>query len=189
MTLLRLFYEFFKVGLFSIGGGMATIPFLYDISDKTGWFTHAQLADMIAVSESTPGPIGINMATYCGFETGGIPGCLIATFGLVLPSFLVIILIVSVLKKYYEKPLFKSMLSGIRPASIALIAAAGVTVAKTSLFTEDLFSATGRFIDLFSIESIILAVITFVLMQKIKIHPFFYIVLGAVVGIVFKFAG
>ena len=74
MMLLRLFWEFFKIGLFAVGGGMATIPFLYDLSDRTGWFTHTQLADMIAISESTPGPIGVNMATYVGFEMSGIPG-------------------------------------------------------------------------------------------------------------------
>ena len=74
MILLRLFFEFFKIGLFSVGGGMATLPFLYDMADKTGWFDYAQIADMLAVSESTPGPIGINMATYVGYTTAGIPG-------------------------------------------------------------------------------------------------------------------
>ena len=79
MLYLQLFWEFFKTGLFAIGGGMATLPFLYDMADKTGWFTRAQLADMIAVSESTPGPIGVNMATYVGFLTGGVPGAVTAT--------------------------------------------------------------------------------------------------------------
>ena len=77
MILLRLFWEFFKTGLFAVGGGMATLPFLYDMSARTGWFTQARLADMIAVSESTPGPIGVNMATYVGFETAGIPGAVL----------------------------------------------------------------------------------------------------------------
>ncbi len=93
MIYLRLFYEFFKAGLFSIGGGLATLPFLYDISDTTGWFTHGQLADMLAISESTPGPIGINMATYVGFTTGGVPGAVIATVGIITPSIIVILLI------------------------------------------------------------------------------------------------
>ena len=79
MIFLRLFYEFFKAGLFAVGGGLATLPFLQDIADKTGWYTQAQLADMIAVSESTPGPIGVNMATYVGFTVGGVPGAVIAT--------------------------------------------------------------------------------------------------------------
>ncbi|MBR6348683.1 MAG: chromate transporter, partial [Spirochaetales bacterium] len=86
MIYLRLFWEFFKTGLFAMGGGMATVPFLFDISAKTGWFTASELADMIAISESTPGPIGVNMATYVGFTTAGIPGGIVATFGLFCPA-------------------------------------------------------------------------------------------------------
>ena len=81
MIYLRLFWEFFKTGLFAIGGGMATLPFLHDIGEATGWFTQAQLMNMLAVSESTPGPIGINMATYVGFTVAGVPGAVIATLG------------------------------------------------------------------------------------------------------------
>ena len=86
MIYLRLFWEFFKTGLFSVGGGLATLPFIYDMSDRTGWFTYQQIADMVAVSESTPGPIGVNTATYVGYITGGVPGALIATLGLVTPA-------------------------------------------------------------------------------------------------------
>ena len=93
MIYLQLFWAYFKVGLFAIGGGMATIPFLYDLSDKTGWFTHAQLADMLAVSESTPGAIGVNMATFVGYVTAGIPGAVVATVALALPSIIVILLV------------------------------------------------------------------------------------------------
>ena len=95
MIYLQLFWEFFKTGLFAIGGGMATVPFLFDISARTGWFTASELANMIAVSESTPGPIGINMATYVGFETAGILGSVIATLGLVIPSIIIIVIIIS----------------------------------------------------------------------------------------------
>ena len=90
MIFLRLFWEFFKTGLFAIGGGMATVPFLFDISARTSWFTPSELANMIAISESTPGPIGVNMATYVGFETAGILGGLVATIGLVTPSVIII---------------------------------------------------------------------------------------------------
>ena len=86
MIYLRLFWEFFKTGLFSVGGGLATLPFIYDMSDRTGWFTYQQIADMVAVSESTPGPIGVNTATYVGYITGGVPGALVATLGLVTPT-------------------------------------------------------------------------------------------------------
>ena len=93
MIYLQLFYEFFKTGLFAVGGGLATLPFLYDMADRTGWFTRPQLADMLAVSESTPGPIGVNMATYVGFVTRGIPGAIISTLGLVTPSVIVILIL------------------------------------------------------------------------------------------------
>ena len=102
MLYLQLFWEFFKTGLFAIGGGMATLPFLYDMADKTGWFTRAQLADMIAVSESTPGPIGVNMATYVGFLTGGVPGAVTATVGLIAPSVIVILIVAAFLQAFRD---------------------------------------------------------------------------------------
>ena len=100
MIFLSLFYEFFKAGLFAVGGGLATIPFLKEISAKTGWFTLSQLTDMIASSESTPGPMGVNCATYVGFETAGILGSIIATIGLIPPSVIIIILISKILEKF-----------------------------------------------------------------------------------------
>ena len=123
MILLRLFFEFFKAGLFAVGGGMATLPFMYDISTRTGWFTHEMLADMIAVSESTPGPIGVNMATYVGFETAGIPGAVTATIGLVTPSVIVILLIARALKAFRENKTVEAGFYGLRPCSVGLIAA------------------------------------------------------------------
>ena len=123
MIYLRLFYEFFKVGLFSVGGGLATVPFLTDIAERTGWFTAGDLANMLAISESTPGPIGVNMATYVGFHTGGIPGGIIATLGLITPAVIVITIIVGFLKKFRESRVVDSVFYGLRPASTALITA------------------------------------------------------------------
>lgn len=108
MIYFRLFLEFFKTGLFAIGGGMATVPFLYSMSDSTGWFTHAELADMIAVGESTPGPIGVNMATYVGYAVGssdfgvfgGILGALSTTLGLVMPSVIIILIAARILDRF-----------------------------------------------------------------------------------------
>ena len=117
---LQLFFEFFKAGLFAVGGGMATIPFLYDISDKTGWFTHAQLTDMIAISESTPGPIGVNMATYVGFTSAGIPGSVIATLGLITPSIIVILIIAGFYNAFKNNKYVQSAFYGLRPASTGL---------------------------------------------------------------------
>ena len=122
MVLFRLFYEFMKIGLFSVGGGMATLPFLYDLSDSTGWFTHAQIADMLAVSESTPGPIGINMATYVGYTVAGIPGSLAATIGVIIPGIILVLIITTVLEKFRNNKNVEGAFYGLRPASTALIA-------------------------------------------------------------------
>ena len=188
---LRLFWEFFKTGLFAVGGGMATLPFMYDISDKTGWFTHSMLADMVAVSESTPGPIGINMATYVGFVTGGIPGAVIATVGLVTPSIIVILLIARVLKAFRENQYVDAGFYGLRPCSVGLIAAAGVLVVKLALFNTELYASTGALLDLFNFKALILAAVLLVATRYIKklkgLHPIVFILASAVIGIVFSF--
>ena len=98
--MIQLFIEFFKTGLFAVGGGLATLPFLQDMAVRTGWFTTAQLADMVAVSESTPGPIGVNMATYVGFTVAGVPGALVATLGLITPSIIIILIIAAFLQAF-----------------------------------------------------------------------------------------
>ena len=134
MIYLLLFYEFFKVGLFAIGGGLVTVPFLFDLSAKYSWFTTKELADMIAISESTPGPLGVNMATFGGFHAAGIWGGIIATLGLVTPSVIVIIIVAKLLDKYQCNIRVQRILSGIRPAVIALILFAGLQIAKLAIF-------------------------------------------------------
>lgn len=187
MIYLQLFYEFMKTGLFTIGGALAAIPFLQEISRKTGWFTQAELADMIAVSESTPGPIGINMATYVGFTTAGVPGGVLASIGLILPSLVIVLIIASLLRKFRENRFVDSAFYGLRPASAGLIAAAGLSVLRLCLVRTELWERTGLPADLFDVKAIILAVILFVLIYKIKIHPIIFIAGSAVVGIIFKF--
>ena len=188
---LRLFWEFFKTGLFAVGGGMARLPFMYDISDKTGWFTHSMLADMVAVSESTPGPIGVNMATYVGFVTGGIPGAVVATVGLVTPSVILILLIARVLKAFRENQYVDAGFYGLRPCSVGLIAAAGVLVIKLALFNTELYASTGALLDLFNFKALILAAVLLVATRCIKklkgLHPIVFILASAVIGIVFSF--
>ncbi len=188
---LRLFWEFFKTGLFAVGGGMATLPFMYDISDKTGWFTHSMLADMVAVSESTPGPIGVNMATYVGFVTGSIPGAVVATVGLVTPSVILILLIARVLKAFRENQYVDAGFYGLRPCSVGLIAAAGVLVIKLALFNTELYASTGALLDLFNFKALILAAVLLVATRCIKklkgLHPIVFILASAVIGIVFSF--
>ena len=118
MIYLRLFLEFCKVGLFSVGGGLATIPFLTDLGERTGWFTSGQLADMIAISESTPGPMGVNMATYVGFTSGGPLGGVIATLGLVFPSVIIILIISKFLQKFRQSKVVDGVFYGLRAASV-----------------------------------------------------------------------
>ena len=133
MILLKLFIEFFLVGLFSVGGGLATIPFLQNMAERTGWFSLDQLTNMIAVSESTPGPLGVNMASYVGYTTAGIPGAVIATLGLIAPCVIIIIIIAAILKKFRNNPHIEAIFYGLRPASAALIAAACWAVICLSL--------------------------------------------------------
>ena len=179
MTLLTLFIEFFKTGLFAVGGGLATIPFLTAMTEKYDWFTAQQLADMIAVAESTPGPIGVNTATFAGFRAAGIPGAVIATFGLVLPSFLIILAITGALQKYKSNPLVQNAFSGLRPASTGLIAAAGWSVLKTALSGADIMGISLPAVLLFA------AIMILSNTKKLKsLHPAAFIGLAAVVGIV-----
>ena len=133
MIYLQLFFEFFKAGLFAIGGGLATIPFLTDIGQRTGWFTSGELANMIAISESTPGPMGVNMATYVGFHTGGIAGGVIATLGLVFPSLIIITLIAAFLSSFADSPLVQHALGGINACVVALIAVSVLKLGKSTL--------------------------------------------------------
>ena len=191
MIFLQLFWEFFKTGLFAVGGGMATIPFLYNISDKTQWFTHTDLANMIAVSESTPGPIGVNMATYVGFITGtdvsgvltAILGAVSATLGLVTPCVIVILIIAAILKSFRNNKYVDSAFYGLRPASAGLIAAAGLSVAIANLFPQEVFSFAA-----FNWKGLVLGVVLCVLTNKVKqtkkLHPIVFILASAVVGIV-----
>ncbi|SFK92881.1 chromate transporter [Lachnospiraceae bacterium KH1T2] len=185
MLAIRLFYEFFKTGLFAIGGGLATLPFLYEISAKTGWFTTADIANMIAVSESTPGPMGVNMATYVGYSTLGIPGAVISTLGLIAPSVIIIVLVAGIMKKFRESELVQKVFYGFRPASTALIAAAGLGVAKISLLNIDVYEKSGDLWQLFNYPRLILAVIIFIAIRKTRLHPIVFIFAAAVAGVVF----
>lgn len=188
MTFLMLFYEFFKIGLFAIGGGTATIPFLYELAESDyGWFSPTQLTDMIAISESTPGPVGINMATFAGYNAGfsamgfggGFLGGIVATLGLICPSIIIILIIARFLQSFSENKIVKNTFYGIRPCVAAL-----VTFAVFGLFKITLFP-TGQL----NISVLIIIAVAFGLMfiKKLKnLHPLFWILAGAAVGIVLK---
>lgn len=198
MIFIRLFIEFFKVGLFSIGGGMATVPFLQDMSKNTNWFTSAQLADMIAVSESTPGPLGVNMASYVGYATGnlwggtifGILGAAVATLGLITPSIIIIIAISCFLDRFRKSKYVDAAFYGLRPASVGLIGAAGISIVLICFF--DLESIYNLSINThFDFKNIALAIVILILTRwtpKIKkLHPIVFIIFSAVIGIIFRF--
>lgn len=167
MIFVVLFGEFFKIGLFAVGGGMVTIPFLFDLTKKFDWFTAEELTNMIAVSQSTPGPVGVNMATYAGFQAAGMWGGVMATFGLVLPSVIIVILVSKLLRKCSDNLLLCEVMTAIRPAVAALILQAG-----GELF---MLSVT-------DVKSWIFAVLFFAVVYFYKKSPIFYIFVAAVSG-------
>ena len=190
--LLQLYFEFFKTGLFSVGGGMATIPFLYRMSaNHPDWFTVSQLADMVAVSESTPGPIGVNMATYVGFTTSGILGAVVATLGLITPEIIVILIISTILEKFRKNRYVDSAFYGIRPCSAALISSAGLLVAKIAFFNQDVALTFQNVFRSINLKAVILGAVLLLLTRYVKktkkLHPVVFIAFSAVIGIVFRF--
>lgn len=179
MILLELFFEFFKVGLFAVGGGMATLPFLYELAEK-GWYAPEFVSTMLAISESTPGPIGINMSTYVGFLQSGVLGSIMAVVGEITPSVIIILIIAKFLKKFKDSALFKDAFYGLRAASCAMIVAAWVNIIKIAFFGEKLSD--------FFWQGGLLAVILYLMLKKFKLHPVVYIGISAVIGVVFKFS-
>ena len=194
MMYLLMFFEFFKTGLFAVGGGMATIPFLYEISARTGWFSADDLANMIAVGESTPGPIGVNMATYVGFVNGmnhhGIGGALLgavtATLGLITPSVIVILIVAAILKSFRNNRYVENAFYGLRPASTGLIAAAGISVVLSNLF----YSGQTQLLQAINWKGWVLAILLWLLTNVVKgtkkLHPIVFIGLAALAGIIFQ---
>ena len=184
MIYLLLFYEFFKVGLFAIGGGLVTIPFLFDLAEQYPWFTASELADMIAISESTPGAMGINMATYVGFQNCGVIGGITTTLGLISPSIIVIIIIANALVKFKESSIVKNIFYVLRPMATGLIAAAGLSVIILALFGGDMSSVGLKNINL---KAVVLFAAVYVFTRKTKFHPIVAIALSGIAGIIFSF--
>lgn len=194
MIFLELFWRFFMVGLFSVGGGLATLPFLTSMGETTGWFDSMDISNMVAISESTPGPIGINMATYIGYQIGsqvspglGIVGSIIASLGEVTPAIVIIMIVSRMLMKFRDSKYVEYVFYGLRAASVGLIAAAWLGVAKIAFYSSDVMAESGNFLMAIDYKSIILSALIFFLATKFKkLHPIALIVLSAVVGIVFK---
>ncbi len=178
-----LFWEFLKIGFVAIGGGLATLPFLYNLTVKTNWFTAPMLVDMIAISESTPGPIGINMATYAGFTAGSYAGGIIASLALILPGVILMMIIGGAIQKFKNSPLLLKVFYGIRPAVAALIAYAAWEIIKVTMITNstDLWQAQLKY------PAIGFFLVLFVILKRFKIHPVLIIVMAALTGIFIQF--
>lgn len=184
MIYIQLIYEFFKIGLFAIGGGMATLPFLMDLTTRYDWYTKADLTNMVAISQSTPGPVGINMATYAGYNAAGIPGAIAATLALVAPALIIIMVIAKFLADFSENPTVQAAFYGIRPAVAALIGYAVFELMQISLATVN-----GNGITSIDHISLLICLAVFCIMQLSackKLHPLVWILLGAVIGILLK---
>lgn len=193
--LLTLFGEFFKTGLFAVGGGLATIPFLYNMIERYGWFSDEVLGDMIAISESTPGPIGVNMATYSGYhvfssEYGavvGVLGGIFTTLGLILPSFIVILFVSRMYQKFKENSLVQSGFYGIRPVVVGMIGATAVDMFLSAVVRDISSLSVMNVISGVNVGALILFFVLLFLTNKFKKHPIFYIILAGIVGGIFKF--
>lgn len=184
MEFLTICYEFFKTGLFAVGGGLATLPFLTQMQQKYQWFTAEELANMIAVAESTPGPIGVNMGTYVGYSSYGIWGGICATLSLVLPSLIVIVIIAKALDKYRSNSYINNAFAFMRPAVTGLIAAAGFSVLKIALLKPaETFLGSLNWIAI----ALFAVLLTCTQLKKLsKVHPIVFIAVGAIVGVLLK---
>jgi chromate transporter len=180
MIFLTLFAEFFKIGLFAIGGGLATLPFLYKLAEKYDWISAELIPDMVAVAQSTPGAIGVNIAVYAGFTCAGIPGGVIAALGLITPSIIIIIIIARMLRAFKESSVVQSVFSGLRPAAAGLLSAACFAAIKLSLYN----SAAASWYEILRWRECILFAVLFILIYRFKRHPIIYIAAAGVVGVV-----
>ena len=172
MIYFQLALEFFKIGLFSFGGGYATIPFLYHISQVYNWYSLEELTQMIAVASITPGPVGINVATYAGIKTAGIFGALVATIFEMLPSLILVLIVSKLLKKYSENFYVKSLIETLKPISCALLVSVAIGLIKPAVI---------------DIKAIGLLILLLILSWKSKKDPLFYIVISGVIGVLFLF--
>ena len=175
MVNLFLFIEFFKIGLFAVGGGYATIPFLFHLSETHAWFTKDELINMIAISNITPGPIGINMATYSGFTTSGLTGSVVSTMAIVLSPFIVTLITIYFLEKFKNSKFIKTMFNALRPTSCALLSCVMIQLAKDNILKNG-----------FSLSPFVITLILFIIYPKVKSRPSLVILIGALLGVIFQ---
>lgn len=188
--LLFLMINYFEIGLMSFGGGLATLPFLMRFITKNhSYLTQKELADIIAISESTPGPLGVNAASFVGFRNFGVIGAILTTMSLILPSFIIVLIISDILKKYNENKNVQNVFKALRPSSVGLIAAAAFSVFCLAVFSHTwTFDFNKLFAD-FNYKNLILFFVSFILMNTKhlkKLHPTVFIIAGAIIGILWK---
>lgn len=181
-----LIFEFFKTGLFAFGGGLATIPFLEEMGANYGWFDLSTLTTLIAVSESTPGPMGINMATYVGYHTFGLFGGVITSLSLVAPSIIVVCIIASKYEEFKNSKIVQAVFGGLRPAVVGFIISACMGIFVTTLLNLDIYNMTQNLIDAFDFISIVAVIGLLIFNRYKKLNPIYTIVACAVVGIVLQ---
>ncbi|HOZ12211.1 MAG TPA: chromate transporter [Thermotogota bacterium] len=189
MMILELFWIFFKIGLFSFGGGYAMIPLIQNEIVSRGWLTAEGFANIVGIAEMTPGPIAINMATFVGYKTIGVFGSVGATLGVALPSILLILLVSKVFFTYQKHPLKKGLFYGMRPVIVGLILSAAYFIAETSLFIVKPGEWSGHYLANIDWVSVGIALLTVLGMRKLKLHPILLLGIGGVVRIGFKLLG
>ncbi len=181
MILFELFYTFFTIGLFTFGGGYAMLPLIQERVVANGWMDVSQIMDFIAVSESTPGPFAINIATYVGTEMGGVLGAICATLGVVLPSFIIILIVARCYETFKNSRTVAGAMTGLRPVVIGLIGSAVLSMATEVFFSTGLTIAA--FTSFWFIVSLIIAAVALLLVFKFKVHPIAVILVSAALGI------
>lgn len=184
MIYITLALEFFKIGLFAIGGGLTTVTFLSELGSKYGWFTQKELINMIAISESTPGPIGINMATYVGFKTAGISGAIVSTLSEVLPSIIIITIIAKAISSFKKNKLFDKMMFYIRPCTFALMLAAFIKIFSNSVYPINTLFNNAILFNIVDLKLILMFIGVFIFKKYTKYHPLIYIAISVVLGII-----
>lgn len=184
MTYLLLFFEFFQTGLFAVGGGYSTLPFIQKMIERyPSWFDSLHLADIAAIAEATPGPVGVNAATFAGYSAAGVPGAILATFSLILPSFLIVSLVARALEKYRQNRLVSELFLTLRPAVTGLIAAAAWSVLQAALLKGTLAGGFWQAVDWRSI-ALFAVLLGLLFVPKVKnLHPIFFFLAGGLAGV------
>ncbi|WP_105618280.1 chromate transporter [Vallitalea okinawensis] len=186
IDLVILFTNFFYIGAFSFGGGNAMIPFIEDVVRSNGWMTSGQFADMIAISQITPGPIAINMATYVGFNVAGPIGSVVATLAVSCPAFILILIIMRfILEKFNNSFYVKAVFIGLRPAVVGLIAVAVLNVATIALYNKEIYNQTSSVVQSINYLGVFITIASFIAMYKWRIHPIKCILVAGIFGALF----